>query len=260
MNDNIVDQRPLRVLITSDVHYTHEKKWYGVTCDERMQLWVDTIKAEHKKHPFDLILFAGDTSLDHYLMKGSYTARGISETREFMEKYVSQLPKDVPMLIGPGNHELYNDEQWEAYTGNGRQASIAVGNELFILVDTFRTALEPHFDGNLAKYTPVDVSYVEAQMAAYPNHRVWLISHYFDVTRESEEFRRLIRENDRIIGLFAGHAHQCSVIYMGEDYGNKTVAQTGNFSYSYFTAFPTGDINDVYRSFWGFRELTITSD
>jgi hypothetical protein len=101
---------------------------------------------------------------------------------------------------------------------------------------------------------------VEAHMAAYPNHRVWLFSHYFDVERESEEFRRLIRENDRIIGLFAGHSHKCSVINMGEDYGNKTVAQTGNFSYSFYTAFPTGDINDVYRSFWGFRELTITSD
>ena len=260
MTNNAYKGREYRVLITSDVHHTEEKKWYGVHSDDRVQLWVDKIKEEHARRPIDLLLFAGDSSLDHYLLQGSYTSKGISNAKVFMDKYVSQLPPEIPYFIAAGNHEQYNDEQWKSITGNSRQGAVALEEDLFIILDAFGVTLEPNFHGELAVYSPVNVDFIKEKMAEYPNHRVWLVSHWFNVENESEEFKNLIKYESRIKGLFAGHIHKCSVIHLGEEYGNKTVAQTGQFSYSYFTPFPNDDPDAVKKSFWGFRELIIGCD
>ena len=260
MTNNAYKGKEYRVLITSDVHLTEEKKWYGVLSEDRVQLWVDRIKEEHARRPIDLLIFAGDASLDHYLLQGSYTSKGLSNTKVFMDKYVSQLPPEIPYFIGAGNHEQYSNEDWEAYTGNSRQGAVALEEDLFIILDTFGTTIGPDFHGELAAYTPVDVDFVRAKMAEYPDHRVWLVAHWFDVANESESFKRLIKNESRIKGLFAGHIHKCSVVHLNEEYGNKTVAQTGQFSYSYYTPFPNDDPDAVKKSFWGFRELVIGSD
>lgn len=260
MTNNADKGREYRILITSDVHLTEEKKWYGVLSDDRVQLWVDRIKEEHARRPIDLLIFAGDASLDHYLMQGSYTSKGISNTKIFMDKYVSQLPPEIPYFIAAGNHEQYSNEQWRAYTGNDRRGAVALDEDLFIILDSFGTTLEPEFHGEVAVYTPMDVDFIKEKMAEHPNHRVWLVAHWFNVDNESEEFKRLVKEESRIKGLFAGHIHKCSVIHLGEEYGNKTVAQTGQFSYSYYTPFPNDDPDAVAKSFWGFRELIIGCD
>ena len=259
MANNICDNKEYRIIITSDIHHTQDKRWYGVLTDDRVQLWVDRIKEEHARRPIDLLIFAGDASLDHYLQQGSYTSRGISNSKEFAEKYLSQLPPEIPRFIGAGNHEKYNDEQWESFMGNKRQGAVALERDLFIILDTYSASLEPNFNGDLATYVPVDVDFIKQKMAEYPEHRVWLIAHYFDKKNETEEFKQLVKTEPRIKGMFAGHAHQCSIMDMGPEFGNKTVAQTGQFSYSWYTAFPSDDPGDVLRSFWGFREL-ITSD
>ena len=248
-----------RVIIASDIHHIHNKTWYNYSSYDRMPYWAEAIKKEHERHPIDLILIAGDVSLDHYLMRGAYTAEGISDTEEFMNKFMPLLPSGIPVFVGAGNHELYNNEQWKAYTGNERQGYMVLEHDLFIIFDTFASPLEPNYDGSLAAYTPVDVDYAKEIMAKYPNHRVWLVAHYFEFTRESDAFKELVKD-PRVIGLFAGHTHQSHLLHMGEAYGNKVVAQTGNFSYSYYTPFPTDDINDLYNAFWGFRELIIHED
>ena len=245
-----------RVIITSDIHHIHNKTWYAYNSYDRMPLWAESVRKEHERQPIDLIIIAGDISLDHFKMQGSYTAEGISDAKEFVKNYVPLLPEGVPLFIGPGNHELYNNQQWREITGNDRQGYMALDEDLFIFVDTYGIHLEPEFNGEFDDYLPVDVNYVKGLMEEYPNHRVWLISHYFDCKRETEEFKELVRD-PRVIGLFAGHTHQCDLIRMGAEFGNKIIAQTGNFSYSYYTACPSGDINDVYNSFWGFRELLI---
>lgn len=257
MNSNT--KKPYRVIITSDIHHIHNKTWYKYDSYDRMPLWAESIKKEHERFPIDLILIAGDVSLDHYLMKGSYTAEGISDTEEFCKKFIPLLPEGIPVLIGAGNHELYNDEQWKSYTGNERQGYVALDEDLFIMFDTYRDQLEPNFRGELDAYVPANVEYAKELMAKYPNHRVWLTAHYFDCRRESEAFKELLKDT-RVVGLFAGHTHKCDLIRMGEEFSNKVVAQTGNFSYSFYTAYPTGDIKDVLDSFWGFRELVIYDD
>lgn len=259
----------LRVIISSDMHYsisskepyTVQSNYYGITNDERLQHWVDAIKEEHKRDPIDLLLIAGDVSFDLCDKRGTVT-NGLGSTVEpFMEKYVSQLPREIPMFILPGNHDPYYDVNWVKKTGFHRQGYMELEGHLFILVDTFPEGMEENYDVEKGTpYVQVDVEYIQSVMDQYPTHKVWLVSHYFHHKGESDAFRELVRENDRIIGLFAGHSHQSSVIPMGEEYANKTIAQTGHYSYSFYRPFPTGNVEDEFNDFFGFRELIIEGD
>jgi hypothetical protein len=94
----------------------------------------------------------------------------------------------------------------------------------------------------------MDMDYIRAVMAAHPDNRFWLVSHYFDLSKESDAFRALLATDSRIKGLFMGHTHLNTLIPLGEDYQNLVIAQTGNFS------FTSGDLT---RDFWGLRDLVI---
>lgn len=251
----------LRVLITSDVHHTNVNTWYGISSDMRMAWWADAINKEHQSEPIDLIIIAGDTSLDHYSDKGSYTTQSVSTTKEFVDKYVSRLPKDIPVYILPGNHEQFSNAQWKQLTGNERQFTVEMKGNLFICLDNYNSKLEPNRTGD-PDYTPTDVKYVKEQMAKYPDCKnVWLIAHMFDQKQETEDFKALLKGEKRIKGLFSGHTHDNSVISLGTAYGGKKIAQTGNYSYTYYTAVPeTINMADVKNTFWGFRELNITEE
>lgn len=245
--------REYRILLTSDIHCTHLLEWYETPYRDRMQHWVDSVLAEHEKTPFDLIVIMGDVSLDFWVHQGggSYINEGRSTTEEFMTDFVGQLPGNVPTFALAGNHEQYADEDWQAMTGNARQGSYVLGDQLFLMLDTFGGELDPdyHHDG---VYTGVDMDFVEEQLALHPDKDIWLIGHYFDMDKESDEFRQLLRENDRIRGLFQGHTHQCVPIKLGNQYGNLIIAQTGNFAYT--------KAADIVGSFWGFRDLVITEE
>ena len=260
----IVDDGNFRILITSDIHYKlpTESKYYGVENADRVQLWVDSVNAEHERMPIDLIIIPGDVSLDHYQNIGTYTASNgqTSGTDIFVKNYVSQLPDGVPVYILPGNHEQYNNTQWKALTGNERQFYVEMYGNLFICLDNFNSNLEPDRTGD-PQYTQSDVAFIEAAMEKYPNDNVWLIAHWFDSSKESTAFKQLVQNDDRIKGLFVGHQHQCEVV----TFCGKPLSKCGNFANSNFDAYPTGnnfeqDIINVTNSFWGFRELVITKE
>ncbi|MBR2038623.1 MAG: metallophosphoesterase, partial [Lachnospiraceae bacterium] len=249
----------LRILITSDTHYmdslgthyTGSIESYGVTEKDRAQLWVDSIKKEHAENPYDLILMLGDYSLDYWIKGGSVLEDKTSTTVSFLSDYVSQLP-EVPKFILPGNHELQGEEAWVEMTGNYRNGVVLFGDILFILPDTYGSELDANYktDGT---YTPIDTDWVKEMMDKYPNTDVYILAHYIDQNQESAEFKELVAGNDRIKGMFMGHTHAADVKVLDEAWGNKTIAQTGNFSYYNGSA----SLND---NFWGFRELVITSD
>ena len=220
--------------------------WYGVSDHGRLQHWVDTVLAEHRAHPFDLILIGGDVSLDYHDMKTPYD-KGIFTTTIFREQFLSQLPKDIPVRLIPDNHEQFTREDWLEVTGFERQNYALLGDNLFIMLDSYNARLSRVYD-ELETYTKTDIAYIKSLMEAYPTHKVWLYSHYFDMAQESDEFCALVAENDRVKGLFMGHTHRSTVIPLGKAYKNKTIAQTGNFSYT------CGDIHD---EFWGLRDLII---
>ena len=261
-----------RVLLSSDMHYsiasqapyTVPSNYYGVTNDDRLQLWVDSIKAEHQLAPIDLLIIPGDVSFDYCDSRGTMTQLEQSTVDTFVEKYVSQLPEEIDIFIMPGNHDAWTNANWSQKTGYPREGYLTLGDNLFIMVDTYDNpdSMEDNYGvGDNMTYQPIDVAWVQEIMDTYPTYNVWLISHYFDSANESDDFKALVKDNARVKGLFAGHTHQSELISLGADYGNKAIAQTGNFAYSYYTAYPTaGTTQDLLDAMWGHRELVITSD
>ena len=236
-----------RILLTSDIHCTDLETWYGVSDEDRLQHWLEEVLAEHARHPFDLILINGDISLDYHAEKTPFE-KGYSTSYVFMKMFASRLPAGVPVLVTAGNHEQFPEETWQKITGNSRQCHAVLGNHTFIMLDGFREALKTTYDST-DEYSPMDVAYIKSLMERYPENHVWLISHFFDMDLESGEFKELVAKDHRIKGLFMGHTHEHQLIPLGPEYGNKVIAQTGNFSYTMSGAANGG--------FWGFRDLVI---
>ena len=247
-----VEKKDYRVIITSDVHCTTLNEWYGVSVQDRMQLWVDAILAEHKEKPIDLIIINGDVSLDHREAGGggAVVTKGISETEFFMENYVSQLPEDAPVIVLPGNHEQYEEEEWQKLTGNSRSETYVLGNNLFIMPDSFGKHLNPSFNHS-GYYTPFDVDYLQELVDQYPEHNVYIISHYIDMAEQGSQFVEFLEKNENVIGLFSGHTHEAKNLE-GNVYKGRVLAQTGNFA--------EAKAGDKENNFWGFRDLTITAE
>ncbi len=244
----------VRILISSDMHNTPDShSWYGVGSNARLQQWVDGIIAEHQKDPIDALVILGDTSLDHWAFPpyGYYLTAGVSYTKDLVKRYVSQLPKDFPVYFVPGNHEQYGNAKWVELTGQNRQGYFTLGDNLFILADTYAGYLDPagHHDG---MYTGVDMSHVTKAVKANTNaSNIWLLAHEFQFNAESAQFIHFLKSNQRVRGLFMGHTHLANVY--STYYRNLTVAQTGNFSYTLDDA----SEEDLIASFWGYRELII---
>ena len=239
-----------RVLLTSDIHCTDLETWYGVSNEERMEHWLRTVLREHEKQPFDLIVIPGDISLDYHQGLSPFQ-KGYSTAYLFVKMYLSRLPAGVPVLVGAGNHEHFSQEVWRRITGCSRQDHFCLGKDTFILLESFRQDLGPCCEKDEI-YTPLDTGYIRQLLDRYPENRVWLISHWFDMERETEAFRSLVAREPRIRGLFCGHSHDHRLIPLGPDYGGKCIAQTGNFSYTMSGADTGG--------FWGFRDLVIGND
>ena len=240
-----------RILLTGDIHSTDLETWYGWPDEKRMQHFVDHVLAEHAIRPFDAILVLGDISLDYHDCKTPYN-KGYSTGQDFLQRFFSQLPQDIPHFILAGNHEQFSYEDWLALTGNERQGTVVIGENTFVMLDNYAEDLGPVYDSS-DKYSLIDTAYIKEQIEKYPHNRVFLCSHAFELENESEAFLQLLREESRIKGLFMGHSHLCGVIALGEEYQNLTIAQIGNFSYS-------DDENNRKDTFWGIRDLIIEGD
>jgi len=255
--DNTQQETPpertdFRVLITSDVHCTSIRTWNGMTNEQRMQYWVDCVLAEHQRHPFDLIIFAGDLSLDFHGREGTYSTRGKSETKEFIENYVSQLPENIPKIYLPGNHEAYTNEEWKEITGNDRATSFLLGNNLFVCPDSFNVHTELGTKNEKIECAPTNPYFIINEMNKHLGTNVFLISHYFQTSTESNGFKALVRANKRIVCLFEGHVHRGDKFTLDEMSGKKTVALTGHF----LDAKVSSSLGDA----WGFRDIVITEN
>ena len=243
-----------RILIASDIHWCH-LEWYGVSNEERMERFVRHVQEEYEKDPFEALLLLGDYSLDHWQwgIKGCWLNEGKSNTRLFADRVLSKLKElGIPMAAIGGNHEQYGQELWHAITGFDRTDAVVVDDYLFILPDTFGANLDPteHSDGT---YCGTDMAFVREQMAKHPDKKVIFCAHHFEPGRESEEFKTLVREDDRVLCLFGGHVHRSKVVELGEEWGNKALLYTGNYSYN-------GGKQPATESMWGFRDLILTED
>ncbi len=239
-----------KIIIASDIHLCHVD-WLGVAPEERVQRFIDDLKREYKKQPFEALLLLGDYSLDHWKwqVKGSYIEQGKSYTKIFVDEYLSQL-KDLPIEIRmiAGNHEQYGDELWYALTGHHREELYVTGDWLFILMDTYKANLDPteHSDGT---YTGADMEFIREAMAKYPDKKVIICSHYVEPWKDTQEFIELLRNDRRVVCLFGGHNHR-SEIWGMEEYGEKPVFSCGQYA--------NPGTKPVTDCMWGYRRLLIT--
>ncbi len=233
-----------RIMITSDLHYC-EPVWYEVTSEDRMGRLIRDLNAEYEKEPFDMLLMLGDYSLDFWICPpfGSVLNRGTSYTEKFMKDVYPHLPP-CPKYMIAGNHEQYGNENWKRITGHERRMTVPYGDYLFIILDNFGGDLDPT-DNSDGTYTPADLTYIREQMATYPATKVFLCAHDFNMEKETPEFCELLKTEDRMICLFAGHTHRSDITDLGEDCGHKCLIRDGQFSYS----------RDIENSRWGWREV-----
>ncbi len=238
-----------RIILASDIHNCHVD-WYGISNEERMERFVRHMCEEYEKDPYELILLLGDYSLDFWAwgIQGCYVNKKESRTQEFVNKLMPRIPAPWKMIAG--NHEQYGEAKWREITGCSRQDAVRIGNWLFILLDSFGANLDPqvHSDGT---YSPIDVSFVQAQMEEFPDCRVVLCAHHFDFDHEGKETKELIRD-PRIACLFSGHVHLSSFLHLPEEFGGKPLIRTGNYSYSS----DPNPLNDC----WGFREVILNQN
>ena len=242
-----------RIIIMSDVHYC-ECGWYGTSRDDKAKELCADLEREYKKEPYSALLLLGDYSLDHWAWntKGTYLTKGVSDTVLFKERYLHKLaPEGVEVRMIAGNHEQYGNELWQKLTGFKRRDHLVLGDILFVLSDTYGGDLDPDFHSD-GTYVGADVAEIKELMSKYPDKKVILCAHWFDMNLESEEFKELLRAEERILCLFCGHNHISKVASTGEENGNKAILYTGNYSYS-------GERN-VVRCLSGYRELIITDE
>lgn len=235
-----------RVLIISDIHYYPKNNLLGYDMDERMQLVVDQIMKEYNGRGLDAVLILGDLSTD------DYNASAASHTeyyRQAYERYLKELP--VPVYVLPGNHDSFSNDQWLATFGYSRQFSVAVGDMLFLMLDTFGNSA-----GNGEKL-PVDLDWVRSEIAKYPGYRVVICSHYFS-DADIAALQEIAGQNSRVLALFHGHTHQYEVIP-----GAAYVINDGAVAYTAFTDVSGTVWNFGYldlRSLWGYQILEWSGD
>ncbi|MBP3323519.1 MAG: hypothetical protein J6M16_04935 [Clostridia bacterium] len=56
-----------RVLVASDIHLCHVD-WYGMENSKRVKRFIEDVKKEYEKDPFEMLLLLGDYSLDHWVL------------------------------------------------------------------------------------------------------------------------------------------------------------------------------------------------
>lgn len=219
-----------KVLFCSDVHLCH-LEWYGRSSADRMENMIGTFNQIYDKEPYEKIIFLGDYSLDFwaYGQGGSLLAEGVSNTDNFVKYYANRLKADYYMA--PGNHDLYGYENWKKITGTERDDAFVAGGYLIISCDNFAGELDPHYYSD-GIYTPTKLDFIREKMAEYPEYPVILCGHFFDKSKEPEEFFEFLKEEKRITLLICGHDHLVMIEDLGEKAGNVCIYHDGHYSYS----------------------------
>ena len=241
-----------RIVMSPDIHCTRLLQWNGLTTEERIQLWVDAVLAEHEKDPIDLLILLGDLSLDHWFNGGAWLRDGESDTEILIWDYViDQLPSEIQVFAIPGNHEQFSNADWNTITGNDRQGYVVMDDNLIFFLDTFAGELDPDHDHD-GQYTGVDMEFVNEVVAQHPKKDIWIFAHFVHLPYESEEFKEFLRTNQYVMAIFHGHEHTLTVQDLGDEYNNVPLIMCGQFSY-------TNSSNKLNQNY-SFRELILDDD
>ncbi len=254
-----------RILLVSDMHYTTQetnaelKLIYpqantsvaagtilGVTQKDKINKILSDILAEHKIEALDAVLVLGDLSIDDYDM------RKLPDIycRRFKEDCMDKLP--CPAYALPGNHDSIPDEMWKEIFGYGREYSVKIGNNVFLMLDTFKNIPATAACGG--RFTGVDREFLQNELSKYTdNEKIFICTHYTSKQNEPD-----FPDIPNLVCLFRGHTHENEVLdFYGKPlfdiggYGyNGTVGKDGKYTFNHF--FP--------ECSWGYNILEIEDD
>lgn len=247
---NIKYNRPFRILLISDIHYT-AFNFYSIPAQNRLEMLLNDILAENNKRKIDGILILGDLSTDNYgWEEASSTVDGSNYVKRLFKEWAFKL--NCPIYTLPGNHDSWNNDVWKSITGYNREYSIEFDDKAFIMLDTFNN---PALTGAGGTYKGVNTTFLSNELKKFKDKKIFLCAHFFDKDNESETFKNIVKNNDNIIALFCGHTHTYRSYNLGAEYGNKMLYMTGNYSVSLNRS------ATIYNpdTTWGFRNLELTS-
>lgn len=231
-----------KLFFVSDIHLTDfvgsgeyaVSDVLGYTQDERVRLLCERVTQSGA----DEVFILGDLSIDDPPWRRERFGKE-NYTRKLIENYLKPLGKPLHMI--PGNHDSHTNDEWREMTGRDRGFALISSGILFIMLDNFAGTAS---GASGSPYTKSDVGFIKASLGQNPGRKAIICAHYFDFEKESDEFRELIREDDRIIALAQGHTHVRSLTMR---YG-KPLYDIGGFSYNCYSS---TDANG--RIFWDFN-------
>lgn len=228
INDTSVEQdKTLRIVIASDLHFDSitEGLTMGLTND-RFQVMVDSINAEHHKKPIDFVLLNGDLITIH----SGNLANKKERMLEFKHKYLDQL--EMPYFAIRGNHDGFTDAEWEEMFNQKPQISIETESFVFLMIDVYNTYDSTFNSGAdmkyIGAYTQLDWIKEQVEYAKSASKKVICIYHYIDFgVSEEATWLNYLKSEDAIIAQVVGHSH---VVYAQNDSTTgKPKIGTGNF-------------------------------
>lgn len=160
---------------------------------------------------------------------------------------------DFPWYAIAGNHDSYPNEEWKSIIGTDRQYSVKIGDAVFIMLDTFTDDLATGASGS--PYAGVDVEWLQKELEKYPTETIFLCSHYYQPKEADYKFKRILKENPRIVCMFRGHTHKNTVL-APEEMNFVHLADIGGYAYDgddSSGAWDFSQFNDNWA--WGYQVL-----
>ncbi len=217
----------------------------GMTQKEKLSKLMSDIRAEHEKEPLDMILILGDLSVDDYDLRNlpdNYCAK-------FKSEIMDMLP--CPAFALPGNHDSYPDSIWKEIFGYSREHSVKIGNNVFLMLDTFKNLPAKGACGS--KYSGIDREFIKKELSKYSgDENVFICTHY--IKPDEEE----LSEIKNLVCLFRGHTHESELL----DFHGKPLFDIGGYGYN---GVALGGGKYTFNIFfencaWGYNMLEIEDD
>ena len=225
--------KDLKILFASDIHFgvenqlTDERRW-GYTDDERMEIFIDTIKHENSIGTLDCIIFAGDQASNNLLPD----AIGGVE-KDYLPEFVERMKAiGIPFYCTNGNHELYTDTKWRELFGYGSNYIISIKDYDIIVLNNFAdtSTTIPTSSGYLLSDISNEVkTSILNYLNASEKTKAIVVSHYCEEDSMELPNTEAVVAHEKVLFALDGHCHTLKGV---NDYtiGGKPILNCGNFS------------------------------
>ena len=206
----------MRIVLATDVHYDSNLN-FDTTKEDKANLLIKCLNDENKDRPIDMVFILGDIS------STPSTNPPLSYTwwHDFVDNYLPQL--EMPYYVIKGNHDAVTDAQWASAFSYPKNYTVVTDEYAFICLNSYGGA----YSGGAGDYhTPVDVTWINAQLAKLSNKKIFILSHYVDPLLDPN-LVSIINANSNIVCAFDGHGHLDTTTNPS---GGKPVFMCGQFS------------------------------